>query len=39
MNEEEIDLYGVIEDAFKQIDRLKIAHCVQHTYKLYNNIK
>ena len=28
MNEEHICLYDVIENAFNQIDRLKIAHCV-----------
>ena len=28
MNEEEVDLYGVIEHAFNSINRLKIAHCV-----------
>jgi len=28
LNEEEIDLYSVIEKAFSSINRLKIAHCV-----------
>ena len=28
LNDEEINLYNVIENAFSSIDRLKIAHCV-----------
>jgi hypothetical protein len=28
VDEEEIDLYKVIEKSFYDIDRLKIAHCV-----------
>ena len=28
INEEEIDLWGIIENSFSSINRLKIAHCV-----------
>ena len=28
LNEEEVDLWDIIKNSFKSIDRLKIAHCV-----------